>query len=47
MMAWLRHVLGLDVKERVVALEKSMPRNRDATRGAIEAFKQLAKDARQ
>lgn len=45
LMAWIKHALGLDVKSRVTELEKRMPKNKEAVKGAIEAFKQLARDA--
>lgn len=44
-MAWLKHALGLDIRARVAALEKRKLHNEQATKGAIEAFKQFAKDA--
>jgi hypothetical protein len=44
-MAWIKHALGLDVKSRVHELEDRMPKNKEAVKGAIEAFKQFARDA--
>jgi len=43
--AWIRHVLGLDVRQRVKELEKRQLHNRNSVQGAIDAFKQFAKDA--
>lgn len=42
---WIRHQLGLDVKDRVAALERRRHHNEQSVRGAVDAFKQLAKDA--
>lgn len=44
-MAWIKKVLGFDVKDRVTALEKRQVHNRQSVQGAINAFKQFAKDA--
>lgn len=45
MMAWIRHMLGLDVKDRVTALEIRRRHNERSVRDAVAVFKQLAKDA--
>lgn len=42
---WIRHMLGLDVRDRVTALEKSRLHNEQSVRGAVDAFKKLARDA--
>lgn len=44
-MAWLKHALGLDIRARVSALEKRKLHNERSIQGAIDAFKQMAKDA--
>lgn len=45
--AWVRRMLGLQVFDRMAALERRAAHNRAATNGAIDdAFKQFAKDAR-
>ncbi len=43
--AWIKKALGFDIVERVSLLEKRMIHNESAISGAIEAFKQFAKDA--
>ena len=42
---WVRRALGLDVFDRVAALEARARHNNQATKGAIAAFAQFAKDA--
>lgn len=42
---WIRHMLGLDVRDRVAALEKRRLHNEQSVRGAVDAFKRLARDA--
>lgn len=42
---WIRHFFGLDIKRRIETLEVDMPRNKAAIQGAVEAFKQMARDA--
>lgn len=44
--AWIRHVLGLDMPERVHALELRKAHNKGAIEGAIKAFDQVVKDSR-
>lgn len=46
MWAWIKHVLGFDVRRRVRSLETRMTHNENAIDGALAAFKQFAKDAR-
>lgn len=43
-MAWIKHLIGLDVKERVAALELRKQHNERSTMDAIDVFKQFAKD---
>lgn len=43
--AWIRSALGLDIFDRVNALEKRVAHNEGSIEGAITAFKQFAKDA--
>lgn len=46
MWRWLRHALGLDITSRVDALERRQAANKDAVKGAMNAFDQLVKDSR-
>ncbi len=43
--AWIKHLFGLDVKDRVKVLERNRLHNERSVRGAVDAFKQLARDA--
>ena len=45
MMAWIRHLLGLDIRDRVSALEVRRRHNERSVKDAVAAFKQFAKDA--
>lgn len=45
LVAWVRHKLGLDLKDRADALKERKLHNERSVNGAIEAFKQFAKDA--
>lgn len=44
--AWFRHALGLDIRNRVDALEQRKAVNESAVIGAIEAFRRMAGDDR-
>lgn len=44
--AWIRRALGLDIFDRVTALEKRVAHNEGAIEGAMHAFEQIVKDAR-
>lgn len=43
--AWIRKALGFEILDRVDRLEARMKHNQESTQGAIDAFKQFAKDA--
>jgi len=43
LVAWFKHLFGLDIRKRVEQLESG--HNKAAVEGAVNAFKQLVRDA--